>query len=183
MVTFRLPDLLLFFQGLGQLYQASFLWQEVGCLWLEAEHLETKGLQQVEFVVAKSKVEDLYAILQEAMTWPEPSTSVGLPLPRGTGGCPLQWSHAWLPKRPKLQPWVHWNRGPSLTCSPTPGGQHTHWDDALMCQCRGCLLSLSLPGQGVSWGTFVLPCHHLCSYGPCPSGHKTVVSLLPHYVL
>ena len=78
MVTFGLPNLLLvclFLQGLHQLHQARFLWQELECL-------ETWGLQQVEFAVAGSEVEGLYDILQEAMTWPEPSTSVGPPLPK-----------------------------------------------------------------------------------------------------
>ena len=82
MVTFGLPDLLLvFFQGLCQLHQASLLQQEVECLQLEAEFLETKGLQQVEFSVARSKAEGLYDILSGAMTQSELSKSVGLPLP------------------------------------------------------------------------------------------------------
>ena len=35
---------LFFFQGLHHLHQASFLQWEEECLWLEIDHLETKGL-------------------------------------------------------------------------------------------------------------------------------------------
>ena len=50
-----------------------------------------QDLQQVGFVVARLKAKGLYNILQRTMTQPEPSMSGGLPLPRGTGGCLLQW--------------------------------------------------------------------------------------------
>ena len=54
----------------------------------------TKGLQQVEYVVARSKAEGLYDILQGAI----PSKSLPYLLahlcPRGTGGYLLLWSHA-----------------------------------------------------------------------------------------
>ena len=56
MVTFRLPNLLYVFGGLHQLHQASFLWQEAECL-------ETKGLQQIEFTGARSEADVLYDIL------------------------------------------------------------------------------------------------------------------------
>ena len=52
-----------YFQGLHQLHQASILWWEVECLWLKADHLGTKGLQWVEFMVAGAKAEGLYDIL------------------------------------------------------------------------------------------------------------------------
>ena len=36
----------------------------------------------MEFAVAASEAEGLYDLLQEAMTQPDPSASVGLPLPK-----------------------------------------------------------------------------------------------------
>ena len=65
MVTFRLPDLLLvfFFRGLP-IVSGQFSAVGVEHLWLEAEHLETKDLQQVEFAVVRSKAKGLYDILQ-----------------------------------------------------------------------------------------------------------------------
>ena len=112
----------LFFQRLYQLSQASFLWHDAECLQLGAECLETKGLQQVELWWLDQRLR----ACTTSSKGPLPGQSLPHLLvclhPRGAGGCLLQWSHAQQPKRPKLQPWVHQNRRPSLTCPPTPKG-------------------------------------------------------------
>ena len=125
MVPFRLPDLLLlFFQGLCQLHQASYLWQKVECLWLEVECLETKGLQKGEFLVARSKAKGLYNILHVARTQPEPSTSVDPPPPKkcrlvstATVSSPRVWSYA---HQSRSSTGLHWNKGtlPYLSLNP-----------------------------------------------------------------
>ena len=57
-------------------------------MWLEADCLKTKGLQQVDFVVARLKAEGLYNIPQGAISQPEPSMCVALPPPK---------MHRWVP--------------------------------------------------------------------------------------
>ena len=42
----------------------------------------SKGLQKIEFAVAGSQAKSLYDILQVSRTWPQPSMSGGLPLPK-----------------------------------------------------------------------------------------------------
>ena len=79
---FGLPGLSTFFQGLCQLHQANFLWWEADCLWLEADHLEAEGFQQMEFAVVGSGAKGIYDLLQGAITQPDPSVSVGPPLPK-----------------------------------------------------------------------------------------------------
>ena len=55
---------------------------EVDHLQLEAHCLEVRGLQQIEYGMARSKVEGLFGLLQGAVTQLELSVSVGLPLPK-----------------------------------------------------------------------------------------------------
>ena len=64
-------------------------------------------------------------------------------------------------------------RGQSSPTVPWPLGGNT---PAEMTPCRGCPLGLSLPGQGVPWGTLILPCCHLFSCVLHPSGHEAVMS-------
>ena len=73
-------------------------------------------------------------------------------------------------------------QGSLLVCPPTPREWHTHWDDTPIYQCRRQPPGLSLPGQGVPWGTLIFLCHHMYSCVPCPSGHKAVMSPLPQYI-
>ena len=86
--------ILFLFLELHQLAQACFLWWDVEWLQLEAEHLGTKGLQQVEFMVAGSKAMGLYDILHVVMTWPDPLMSV-VPPPK---------SCRWVPSPMVLHP-------------------------------------------------------------------------------
>ena len=51
-------------------------------LWDEANHLEAKGLQQVECARTRSNEEGLFDLLQGAMIQPDLSVSVALPLPK-----------------------------------------------------------------------------------------------------
>ena len=51
-------------------------------MWLEANHLEAKGLQQIEFAVAGLATEGLYDLIPGAVAQVDLSVSVGLPLPK-----------------------------------------------------------------------------------------------------
>ena len=66
--------------------------------------METNELQQVEFAVAGSEAKGLYDILQGAMTWPKPSTSVGPP---------LLMMYRWVPTAMILHPTAQEPKAPS----------------------------------------------------------------------
>ena len=142
-----------------------FLWQEVESLQLEAECLGIKGLQQVEFAVARSKAKGLYDILQGAMIQPEPLISMVLPLPK---------RHRWVLTAMVLHPTAQKTEaavldtsewGPSLTCAQPQGGDipaemtplHINVGDThqvYCCQVGGCP-----EGPPSSYATI---CAHVC---------------------
>ena len=65
-----------------QLCQVNFLQWEADHLQLKADHLETGGLQQVEFAVARSEAEGLYGLIHGAMSQPDTSLSMCLLPPK-----------------------------------------------------------------------------------------------------
>ena len=93
MVPFRLPDLflLIVLGGCATYIRPVTCGGRQNTCELEAEHLEAKGLQKVEFMVARSKAEGLYDTFQGVRSQQEPSTSIGPLLPSsGTSMCQPQ---------------------------------------------------------------------------------------------
>ena len=83
-VLFPCPDLWPYFsfRVCVSCIRANFLRQEADHLWLEANDLEAKGLQQLEFAIVRSEAEGLYALLWGAISQLDLSISVDLPLPK-----------------------------------------------------------------------------------------------------
>ena len=105
------PHLFSFFQGLCQLCLANFLQQEANHLQLEADCLEAEGLQEIQFTVAGLEVEGLYDLLWGAMTKPDLSASVGLPLPKRCKWAATAMVLAWQPKTVATDPPVPMPKG------------------------------------------------------------------------
>ena len=146
-------------------------------------------------MVAGSKAESLYDVLQVARTWPKPSTSDGPPLPKRHRHAPNAMISSLTAQELKamasdLSAQEHrattldmtaqeikgacQNRGPSLTCLTPHRCSYTYWDGTYACQHKWLPVGLSLPGWGMPW----ISCCHLYPCAPCPSGHKTVMSFL-----
>ena len=147
----------LFFQGLCQLQQASFLWWEVECL-------ETNGLQSG----ASGGRIGGWGPIWHPSRGHAPTRSFHICWP--TSAQEVQVSASGMV--------LHLTAQEAKAPSPVPNfkGWHTCLNDTPTGQHRGHPPHLSLPGQGVPWGTLILPCHYLFSCVPCPSGHEAVVS-------
>ena len=155
---------------------------EAECLWLEAEHLGAKALQQIEFMVAGSKAKGLYDILQGAMIQPGSLMSVVPPPPKRCRWVTTTMVSYMTVQETKAAVLGTLEQGVPLACPPIPREQHTYWDDTPMCQHRGHPPGLSLPGQGVPWGTLISTHHYLYSWVQCPYGHEAVMFPLPYYI-
>ena len=164
MVLLRLLNLL---QGLHQLYQASHLqWK--------AECLEAEGLQKIEFVVARSKGEDLYNVLKVARI-PGPSLSGDPPSSKGHRHMPSAMVRTQQPKKCEASAsdlttqeyeGVCQNRGPSFACLPPHWSQYSRWDGMHPCQYQWHQEVYCCWAEGCSEGpstSHAAICTHMCS--------------------
>ena len=137
-------------------------------------------------MVAGSEAQGLYNILQETRIQPEPSTSVGLPLPIRCRGAPTAMvlsptakGYSPRPDSPTRVWGGHvgtWQS--SLICPPFHRSQYTCCNGIYACQHKWLSVGLLLLGWGVPWGTLIFSCCHLHPCATNPSGHKTDMSFL-----